>query len=246
MKKELLIAIVDDNAETRKRIIARIDSLFKEKQISINVMSFPEGKSYTESLSSYSYDITFMDIEMPYEDGISIASGLMNEKKIGRLVYVSNREDRVFDSFMTHPFGFVRKSHFEEDCPKVIDSILEAMHKETNNTLVLKTSEGPMTFQLSDVIYIETEGRKSALHIKGFNEPVVFSLPISEFAKSLAPNGFITTYKGFLVNVLFIKRITVDGVLLETGENLPVSRRKVTELKKAYMHSLSSSMAMIF
>lgn len=246
MKTELSIAIVDDDEETRKSIAKRLSEIFKEKGINIDIMSFPDGMKYKNSLSSCSYDVTFMDIEMPGNNGIEIAKDLANVKKVGILLYISNREDKVFESLMTHPFGFIRKRHFNEDCPKAVNEILKKIQSEENGTMLLKMSDGVISLKLDDIYYFETQGRKTSINVRGFDNPILFNSPISDFIAKLEGKNFLVTYKGFLVNVSYISKITIDGVIMKDGKTLPISRRKVTKLKEEYMDMLNSSMAAIF
>lgn len=246
MKAELSIAIVDDDEETRKRIAKRLDEIFTEKNINIDIMSFPDGIKYKNSLSSCSYDVTFMDIEMPGISGIEVAKDLANANKVGILIYISNREDKVFESLQTHPFGFIRKRHFNDDCPKAIDEILKKIQSEENGKLLLKMADGVISLKLDDICYFETQGRKTSINVNGFAEPILFNSPISNFIAKLEGKNFLVTYKGFLVNVSYISKITIDGVIMKDGKNLPVSRRKVAKLKEDYMDMLNSSMAAIF
>ena len=51
----------------------------------------------------------------------------------------------------------------------------------------------------------------------------------------LVPQGFIRIHKGYLVNYRFIRRIDDTDVVLDNGERVPLSRRKIPESHKIFV-----------
>jgi DNA-binding LytR/AlgR family response regulator len=58
--------------------------------------------------------------------------------------------------------------------------------------------------------------------------------------KQLLDKGFIRCHKGYIVNYRYISAIMKDSVELSNGEQLPLSRRKVNDVRQKYL-SLSDS-----
>ena len=63
-----------------------------------------------EDFNEKEFDVVFLDIEMNEIDGISLAEYIKNNNSKIDIVFVSNRADRVFETFDVSPFAFVRKS----------------------------------------------------------------------------------------------------------------------------------------
>ena len=63
---------------------------------------------------------------MPYFNGMDIA-GYINEKALHTiLVFVTSHDALVYQTFAYRPFGFIRKTHIEEE----IDELTERIKKE--------------------------------------------------------------------------------------------------------------------
>ena len=56
---------------------------------------------------------------MPGMDGITFIKTPGGNSRI-QIIFVSNREDKVFDALRTNPGGFIRKSRFLEDVSAVV------------------------------------------------------------------------------------------------------------------------------
>lgn len=69
------------------------------------------------------YDICFLDIDLKSEDGIALAKKLKAYNAQLIIIFVSQREDLVFNTFSVQPFQFIRKKHYQEDIKEVFDQL---------------------------------------------------------------------------------------------------------------------------
>ena len=175
------------------------------------------------------FDLLFLDIEMPKIDGIEFGERLRRNNDRTEIVYVSAREDRVFDAFKVRPFDFIRKSNFLGDLSKVINNYLAMLESRKGGTVTVLSKSGIMNVPLSDVKYFEGYGKTETINVNRSME---------KLEEDLGPKGFIRIHKGILVNYRFISRILVSDVELTDGEVLPLSRRKVTAIKARYLELL--------
>lgn len=60
------------------------------------------------------YDICFLDIDLKNEDGITLAKKLKTYNSQLIIIFISQREDLVFQTFSVQPFQFIRKKHYQE------------------------------------------------------------------------------------------------------------------------------------
>ena len=68
------------------------------------------------------YQLAFMDIVLPEQDGIRITRKWKNSGRFDEVVFVSAHDDKVFASFDTNPLYFVRKTNLDEDLEQAIIS----------------------------------------------------------------------------------------------------------------------------
>ncbi len=242
----LNIAIVDDNLETRKLMTEHLKQVFKSPTISVFITSFDSASSYLASLVDHTFNITFLDIEMPNMDGIQLAKELNIREINTAVIYVSNREDRVFESLETHPFGFVRKSHFKTDIEKVINHYLESLKKETTSFFLLQNGKNQITTKIDDIIYVETIKRKLCFHINNMENIFITTMTLQSIEDDFQKKGFLSCYKGILVNYRYIKVINENTIILKDDTKLPLSRRKVNEVKSKYLELMQDVLIDIY
>ncbi len=242
----LNLAIVDDNFETRRLMMERLKKIFYSISIHVSFFSFDSAALYLSSLENHHYNLTFLDIEMPSMDGIQLAKELQQRKIETKIIYVSNREDRVFDSLATNPFGFVRKSHFNDDIEKVIHHFIQEMKKESSSFYLLQNGKEQLTIPFEDIIYIETIKRKLCFHLNDIKTPIMTSLTFQSIEECFEKKGFLCCYKGILINYRYIKVIDESIIILQNNEQLPLSRRKVNEVKERYLGLMQDRLVDIY
>ncbi len=220
------IAIVDDN----KTFVADFLHIIKGKWHTppAKLDTFYDAESFLSSKESY--DVIFLDIEIPDMSGIKIAQNFDADKSI--IIFVSRRDDLVFEAYnTTNALGFIRKSHLEEDLNIVIDRI----SRNHQNTLYfnLKRGNSIIKIKYSDVIYIE----KIAKDIVIYTTTKTFTTrkSITEVEKELNPYGFIRTHAGFIVNLAYIELINPANALLKNGKSVPISRQKLKYVKDMFL-----------
>lgn len=76
--------------------------------------------------------------------------------------------------------------------------------------------------------------------------PLEIRYTIKELENILDEKGFLRVHKGFLVNISYIYRIDDDNVILKNGVKIPVSKRKVGEVRKEYLNKLKKTDSLLF
>ena len=130
MDKKLTMAVCDDDLSVVDIIANTIVSTFRAKGIQAQADVFNDAPTLKRAMRDKSYALIFLDIDMPGMGGIEFAEVMQKNQTKTEIIFVSNREDRVFDALRLHPFGFVRKSNFLKDISAVIDSYLHTLRME--------------------------------------------------------------------------------------------------------------------
>ena len=187
MSKVISVAVCDDD-ETMLPIIAGVvQATFPAEGATVE--TFSSAKQFCDRMEEKGFDLLFLDIDMPETDGIELGLKLRNAKRNIDIVYVSEREDRVFESFKVHPFGFVRKRNFLKDIRSVAKLWLDSREAVPADKFVIEGTKGSLAVQLNICHFF---------HMRAF-----CSLPIDLFlmrAKMCAKRKICNLVKIFVKN----------------------------------------------
>lgn len=239
--KYIKVAVCDDEENVTEVISSTVKTAFGKRDVSADVETFVSASALLRRMNDLVFDLLFLDIDMPGMDGIAFGEKLRSGNDKTDIIYVSNREDRVFEALKVRPFGFVRKSKFLSDVADVITRYLLSVPAREGHTVTVQSKSGIVNVRADEIIYFEGSGKFQLMHVDGREHPLAVYRPMEKLESELEPFGFIRIHKGMLVNYRFISRILVGEVELADGEKLPLSRRKATEIKQRYLELLSGS-----
>ena len=89
----------------------------------------------------------------------------------------------------------------------------------------------------ADLYYLEYQSRKLRLVMK-HGERMIRG-KISEFSERLAPYGFASPHKSFIVNLNQVARLNGSEFVLKTGEVVPISQRCRQKARERFFQHLS-------
>lgn len=230
--KMVKVAFCDDEAKILEDLSVKIKSEFENLSCEIDLYTTENSIELLEYLKNYPVDILFLDIDMPTISGMEIAQTLLNSEIKTLLVFVTGQDALVYKSFKYHPFGFIRKTYFDEEISGVVKSLVEEMQK-SSDTFLFKTNDGFNRIKLRDILYFESESNYINLHTK--ESVYKFRSTVSAIEKELSTKGFIRTHKGFLVNQEHIFSVKSENVVLSNNVVLPIGRTNRDVIKARIM-----------
>ena len=228
------IAIVDDE----KIILEKICQLIERSiDIETSIDIFESSNLFFQKVNNILCDIVFLDIDMPEINGFEIAKTLNNARPDITIIFVSNFEHLVFESFEFHPFRFVRKSCLEKDIECALASYKKEI-KRKQDIYFFKTNEAERSVRIADIMYFESIGHD--IFIYTINDKFKIKrerekhISIKLITEKLENKGFIRVHKSFLVNYLHIYTINYSDVILKNNYKINVNPHRVNDIKKIY------------
>lgn len=232
-----LILICDDDLIFGQLLEKKVKAYMKERQIKCETELYTDGNELLEKLRKKTPEAIFLDIDMPAISGMEMAEQIFKNCINTNVIFVTNRDDLVFQAIHYQPFRFIRKEKLEEELEEALGKLMEKIDKD-EKMLELQTKDGNVVVPLKDVIYLEScKHYLTVYHQDGCSE---IRGKISNFEKWMTDYGFIRIHRSYLVNMHYIKTIRANGVELDNDELLPISREKVQEIKKQHMVYLRS------
>jgi two-component system, LytTR family, response regulator len=102
--------------------------------------------------------------------------------------------------------------------------------------VVICAGDGLMHLQIQDIVRIQSIGSYSKIFFSGNRYPITVARVLKRLQQELPEALFIRPHRTHLVNKNFISHIRTMGgqscLLLQNGESITISRRKITAVRK--------------
>lgn len=250
MNKELNVAVCDDDEIVCEAICSRLYRIFKTCGISAACDKYVSPIALYKNIEGgiRKYDVLFLDIDMPKLSGVELAKALRESKNETDIIFVSNREDKVFETFAVRPFGFIRKNNFTHDLNDTMRSYINSKII-SNSYAVFKTANNSVTckVRVADIVYIESFRYKQYVYMAD-GEQFEIHMTMKELEANLEEYDIRRVYQGYLVNLKYVQRIERTGIVLnyKDGITINISRDKVQEMKGIYLNYLRKTGTVLF
>ena len=225
------IAICDDEKKILDDLSQRVNGILED----VDVSCYSDGRSLISDIEKRSFDIIMLDIDMPEMNGLTVAENIPQMAVKPLIIFVTSHDELVYDSLMLHPFGFVRKTHMDDELKK----ILKDAEKEVNSSekhFFFHTASGDVKLRLEDILYFESEG--NYIKVITAEEKYRFRETMQTLEISLSTDGFVRIHKGFLLNPDCVKMLKTDSVILCNDVQLPFGRSYLESARKKLMRGM--------
>lgn len=229
----LNICIIDDDKKQIDMILDNINNIMTNNNIQGNITYQSTITESDISNLTKNNDIILLDIEMPDINGMDVAN-LINDNKGYKekpfIIFLTNRDDLVYDALTFRPYDFIRKSHIAD-----IEKDILFLNKKLSSvaTYLIKNNRDYLQIPFNEIIYINKTGN----YIEYVTIDNIFKerKKISEVADTFAKEGFIITNNGCLVNPKYIKYIGTEDVILTNNAKISISKKYRKEIKEKFL-----------
>lgn len=200
-------------------------------EIPYEINCYSNGQKFLKQIEKF--DAVFLDIDMPEMDGLEIAA-YINHVHPMPVLFLTAHDELVYSSIRFQPFRFIRKDYIESELEEAVCALNKhILIRLKNSFLSLHTPSGSITLRVKDIKYAEVYDHVIKIHtIEG--EKFSCYGKLSDYEKQWEKHGFIRTHKSYLVNGLYIYSIRENTVVLDSGEEILLSRRRKTAVKEKF------------
>lgn len=233
----LKIAVCDDDKAMLRVLTDKIGEIYKQNSIAFEIRSFLSGTNFLNSHKEHSFDVVFLDIDMPEVNGFDIAEQVNNSGET-LIVFVTSHDELVYSSIKFRPFRFIRKNYLETELGETLTAAnTELMKRNSARKFMFQTKSGEVFEDLQLVEYIEIFGHWLLVHIKD-NKSLECYGSLSDMERELNNYDFVRTHKSYLVNCRYIYSIEKNQLVLDDKTVIPVSRYKAESVKQNFRNYL--------
>ncbi len=226
------IAICDDEAIIQEQIKTWV----MQEQPNSSVTLYGTGDSLLAAQTQF--DIIFLDIQMEGTNGIETAKILRERNGEPILIFITGIREYVFEAFDVAAFHYLLKPIEEQKFRQVFSRAMEEVGKRKGrqrDLVMIKTKRQNFTLEKSSISYIESRGKKVAIHTAGETIEAYASMRGLE---SQLGAGFYRCHRGYLVNMAHVEGYSHESIILSNGAYAYLAKEKYGEFVKAYMRYL--------
>ena len=221
------IAFVDDEVAVLDKLMSFVEQYNIENEgANILAESFLDGLSFLDGYK-YNFDAVFLDIEMPFKDGLKIAEELRKTDENVPIAFITNMANYAVKGYTVSACGFIVKPVNYYDFASLLKKLQKRCETDGNReSIMLMHGYSAVKLYISDILYVSVLGHKLQFHLT--NGVVETWGSIKEYDERLSPRGFARCNSCYLVNLRHVSYIDGNDVKVG-GEVLPVSRNKKKE-----------------
>ncbi len=230
------IGICDDEEIILNNVTELIIDKLNKIECCYDLTKFTNPLHIINSHFESNFDIVFLDIDMPVLNGIEVAQAIKINNPNTFIIFITGKDELVFESFKVQPFRFIRKSKLKDE---ISEAILEAYKLLQVNSYKVNFMIENVKYDIdiNGILYIESSRNYITINTIN-NKKFKYKDSINKKAKELEKYGFIRTHVAYLVNQKYIQRIENNDVIIKTYEKIPISRSHIRSVKQKLIEYL--------
>ena len=231
--------IVDDEAPARSELRFLLDEV---GQVDV-VAEAASVREAIEKLKEYPCDVMFLDVNMPEATGLQLAEALQHLKFPPAVVFVTAYSEHALDAFKVNAIDYlVKPVETEQPWPRPSRACASRSRftcRRRSPSAFRSRRAGRRSSSASTRSASSWRAMITCSTCRPTPTEIFSTVSLATLEKRLDGHGFFRVHRGYLVNLSMVEEIesVSGGTLLLTlngvEEKIPVSRRRVSALKKA-------------
>ena len=220
--------ICDDEIHYANAIKESIERWKKKTgNVSITYDVFRSSEDMLDSLRNQTiYDLVFLDIQFPAElNGLQVAKQLrmLNDQVV--IVFVSNYDEYAIDGYKVNALRFLTKPISDNQVFECLDIAYRQWQiTSANAVIVLETKQQIHKISNNSIVYIESRAHYLDIHTLNIeNGTITIRMKIGEILKDLPSDMFVQCHQSYIINLLYVQRLTRTRVTLTNNQETPMS-----------------------
>ena len=229
--------IVDDEAPARSEMRFLLDELGQAEVVA----EAASVRDAIEKLKEFPCDVIFLDINMPEATGLQLADALRRLRFPPAVVFVTAYSEYALDAFKVNAIDYLVKPVETDRLAQAISRVREhvSLHAQAQHSERIPVEKGGKKILVSIDKIRFVMARDDYAYLQTDVDRYFSTVSLAQLEKRLDGHGFFRVHRGYLVNLSMVQEVeaVAGGTLLlslaDVEEKIPVSRRRVSALKKA-------------
>lgn len=228
------IAICEDLPADANLLQRYIKQYFAQIHADCDICTYTTGAGFFAEFLKGSFQIVFMDIYMDGQnaDGMETARKIRNLDDACKIIFTTASREFGVDSHEVDAVHYIVKTVTYESVKTALDRCRDIIAEEMR-FITITSNRIDVRILLKDILYIETQERKTLIHT--INDTVSCSMMLIDLEKQLDNTIFFRCHKCYVVNIDNISRIQNDEYLMKNGDTVMIRKRDAHAIKSRYL-----------
>ncbi len=225
------IALVDDDAVQLQNLKAMLQEALQQRRIDLQCLdTFSDPRQFLTAWEPGKYDILLLDIYMDTHNGVQIARQIREADNEVVLAFCTSSNEFASESYEVGASYYLQKPISPEKLGTMLKR-LDLGRIERGRTLCL-----PDGFKclLRQIAFTEYTNHTVCFHFLDGSTHSLYMSHAEAEKLLLHYKQFCGINKGCIVSFAAVKRASGGEFLMENGQRLPISRRRLKDVMDAY------------
>lgn len=230
------LAFCDDEIVELDHIRRLLEEYRIKRDQKLDCISFQSPlELLTEIERGVRLDVLFLDVLMPGETGIDVASEIRKYDTNVKIIFLTSSAEFAVQSYTVGAYFYQLKPIRREEFFSLMDSVISACEKEQQNSMILRCRDGITRMELQQLEYCEVIHRTLFIHLTS-GKVLETTGSLDELYRQLEPyGGFLRPHRSYIVNLKHVKALSYRGIMMSCLTQIPIPRGKYNEIKDAYL-----------
>ncbi len=227
----LTIAICDDNEEQIAVLRRLLGEWAEDKPFALVIDEYVSAESFLFSYPENPCGLLLLDIEMRELNGMALAKKLRENGDMLPIVFVTGYSEYMSDGYEVEALHYLLKPVDREKLFSVLDRYVK--RREPKKEILLRCGGSSVRIAPEAVVYCEAMGKKTRV-VMSDAQTLMCDIGINGMMKTLT-GDFVFCHRSYIVNLRYVRSIGREGLRLDGGESIPVSRRLYGDINKKFI-----------
>ncbi|MBR1691478.1 MAG: response regulator transcription factor [Lachnospiraceae bacterium] len=227
------LAICDDQNILTEELKLALMQYRKERKTDFTIITFSSPDKLYAHMEDEPIDLIFMDLDFGDRslDGIEWSKRIHRQYPDTLILILTAYDSRYKEGYLVRAFRFMTKPIICEELYDNLDACLEELYARQDLTLLRLGV--PHKISLRNILYLSALTGGSEIWTE--TDTFLSEHSLLYWEEQLPPGSFFRCHKSYILNLWHVERLEKQTAVLSSGEKLPVSRRKWTALRTAFI-----------
>lgn len=230
------IAICEDQAVQVNLLNNKIKKWANDYDIEATINNFTTAESFLFEWEDYDkYDIIFLDIKLGKISGVELSNIIREKNKNVDIVFVTGFFKYALHGYKVGALQYLMKPIKISDLYFCLNKTQERIsNKNDKYMMILETPKKYIKLNCNEIHYCIMFSPYIDIHTS--SEKITVRKKISELEREIPSKYFIRCHRSYIVNLKYVKSITKDSVVLESGIRIPISRGRYKDINDTFIN----------